>query len=315
MTDERGDAATIELELTEDEAGTRIDRVLASRVPSVSRTALQRWMAAGRIEMDGVVVSPKTKAKAGAVVTLEPEPPEASELVPEDIPLVVLFEDAHVLVLDKPAGLVVHPAPGHATGTLVHAVLFHTGARGPGEGARPGIVHRLDKDTSGVMVVAKTPEAHEALVSQFQVHSIERAYLALVAGVAPERVTYDTFHGRHPTDRKRFTSKLDRGRRAVTHVERLEVFDGASLVRCRLETGRTHQIRVHLSEHGHPLLGDPLYGRAPREPALRDIAQNLGRQALHAAVLGFEHPATGASVRFEAPPPADFGAALAALRA
>ena len=306
-------AEPIELELGESEAGTRIDRVRAERLPSVSRTVLQRWIQGGRVEVDGEVVLPKTKAKSGSTVVVFPEPPESSELVPEDIPLEVLFEDAHLLVLNKPAGLVVHPAPGHPTGTLVHAVLFHLGARGPGHASRPGVVHRLDKDTSGVMVVAKTPEAHEGLVLQFQAHSIERAYDAIVLGRLPGPRTFDTLHGRHPADRKKFSSKVTRGRRAVTHVSPIVAGEGVTLVRCRLDTGRTHQIRVHLADAGFPLLGDPLYGRVPKEPLLREAHSALARQALHAAVLGFVHPVTGAAVRWETPWPTDFGAAARTL--
>jgi 23S rRNA pseudouridine1911/1915/1917 synthase len=308
-------AEPIELEISAAEAGTRIDRVLTDRLEGVSRSALQRWMASGRVEVDGEVVLPKTKAREGSLVVVVPEPPESSDLVPEDIPLDVLFEDEHLLVIDKPAGLVVHPAPGHPTGTLVHAVLYRIGARAPGEAARPGIVHRLDKDTSGVMVVAKSPAAHEGLVAQFQVHSIERAYDALVLGSLRTAVTYDTLHGRHPTDRKRFSSKVDRGRRAVTRVEPVEQFAGVTRVRCRLETGRTHQIRVHLADAGFPLLGDPLYGRAPKDEGLRQLHTTLARQALHAAVLGFVHPVTGAAHRFESPWPADFSSAVSFLTA
>ncbi len=299
--------------LSEEDAGERIDRVLARRCPEYSRSALQRWIEQGRVEQAGEVVSRKTKAEAGAEVTIDPAPPEAMSAEPQEIPLNVLFEDEHLLVLDKAAGLVVHPAPGHPDGTLVNALLHHAALQGGSDPLRPGIVHRLDKDTSGVMVVAKTASAHERLVEMFQRHELERAYLAIALGRPPASLTYDTFHGRHSASRKKFTSRGDRGRRAVTHLETLELLHGSALVRCRLETGRTHQIRVHLAEHGHPVLGDPLYGKSIGDPELRRVSNELGRQALHAAVLAFVHPITGEPLRFETEPPDDFQRALSAL--
>ncbi len=300
--------------VSDDDAGERIDRVLARRCPEYSRSALQRWIEQGRIEQAGEVVSRKTKAEAGAEVTIHPAPPEAMSAEPQEIPLTVLFEDEHLVLLDKAAGLVVHPAPGHPDGTLVNALLHHAAVQGGSDPLRPGIVHRLDKDTSGVMVVAKTARAHERLVEMFQEHALERAYLAIVLGRPPRSVTYDTFHGRHPANRKKFTSRGDRGRRAITHLESLEFLHGSALVRCRLETGRTHQIRVHLAEHGHPVLGDPLYGKSVGDPELRGVSAELGRQALHAALLAFAHPITGEPLRFETEPPEDFQRALRALR-
>lgn len=298
----------------EDDAGDRIDRVLARRCPEFSRTSLQRWIEQGRIEQAGEVVSRKTKAEAGAEVSILPAPPEPMSAEPQAIPLDILFEDAHLIVLDKPAGLVVHPGPGHPDNTLVNALLHHAEVRGGADPLRPGIVHRLDKDTSGVMVVAKSSEAHERLVEMFQQRTLERAYLAIVVGRPPQSATYDTMHGRHPVHRKRFTSRGDRGRRAVTHLQTVEPLHGSALVRCRLETGRTHQIRVHLSEHGHPVLGDPLYGKSIGDPLLRRVSNELGRQALHAALLAFTHPITGAPLRLETAPPDDFENALHALR-
>ena len=300
--------------LSEDHAGERIDRVLARLCPQFSRSALQRWIEQGRVEQAGEVVSRKTKAQAGAEVSIQPAPPEQMSAEPEAIPLNVLFEDEHLIVLDKPAGLVVHPAPGHPDGTLVNALLYHAEVQGGADPLRPGIVHRLDKDTSGVMVVAKTPAAHERLVEMFQAHRLERAYLAIVRGRTPARITYDTLHGRHPSNRKKFTSKTDRGKRAVTHLETIELLHGSSLVRCRLETGRTHQIRVHLADHGHPVLGDSLYGKSIGDPVLRQVSADLGRQALHATLLAFDHPMSGESIRFETEPPEDFTRALHALR-
>jgi len=298
----------------EEDAGERLDRVLARRCPQFSRSALQRWIDQGRVEQAGEIVSRKTKAQAGAEVTIEPAPPEAMSAKPQAIPLDILFEDQHLLVIDKPAGLVVHPAPGHPDGTLVNALLHHAVVQGGSDPLRPGIVHRLDKDTSGVMVVAKTPTAHERLVEMFQGHRLERAYLAIVRGRPPSTITYDTLHSRHPSNRKKFSSTGNRGKRAVTHLETVEVLHGSTLVRCRLETGRTHQIRVHLADHGHPVLGDPLYGRSPGDPVLRRVSQALGRQALHATLLAFDHPITGAPLRFETEPPEDFRRALDSLR-
>jgi 23S rRNA pseudouridine1911/1915/1917 synthase len=300
--------------MSEQEAGERIDRVLARRCPEFSRTSLQRWIEQGRVEQGGEVVSRKTKAQAGAEVWIYPAPPEELSAEPQDIPLEVLFEDDHLLVVNKPAGLVVHPAPGHPDGTLVNALLHHAKVRGGADPLRPGIVHRLDKDTSGVMVIAKTPLAHERLVEMFQEHRLERAYLAIVVGRPPQSATYDTLHGRHPTHRKKFTSRRDRGRRAITHLETIEVLRGSALVRCTLETGRTHQIRVHLADHGHPVLGDPLYGKSIGDPGMRQVSTELGRQALHATRLAFKHPVDATPMRFETEPPADFKQALDLLR-
>ncbi len=300
--------------LSEQDAGQRIDRVLGRRCPEFSRSALQRWIEQGRVEQAGEVVSRKTKALGGAEVSIHPAPPERMSAEPQEIPFELLFEDAHLIILDKPAGLVVHPAPGHADGTLVNALLYHGEVQGGADPLRPGIVHRLDKDTSGVMVVAKTPQAHERLVEMFQQHSLERAYLAIALGRPPQAVTYDTFHGRHPGNRKKFTSRGDRGRQAVTRLETVELLHGSSLVRCYLETGRTHQIRMHLTEDGHPILGDALYGKSISDPELRRVATELGRQALHAVLLAFAHPITGEAMRFETEPPEDFQQALRSLR-
>jgi 23S rRNA pseudouridine1911/1915/1917 synthase len=227
-----------------------------------------------------------------------------------------LYEDAHLIVIDKPAGMVVHPATSNQTGTLVNALLHHCGdsLAGVGGERRPGIVHRLDKDTSGVMVVAKDEPTLVALQQQFHAHDLERAYLALVEGVVAQRGTFRSKYGRDPRDRKKFSSTVHTGKRAVTHWEVKERLPGATLVEARLETGRTHQIRVHFRDHGHPLVGDRTYGRPPRDPLLRQVATALGRQALHAHVLGIRHPRTGEALRWQTPPPADMQAALAMLR-
>ena len=305
--------APIQLTLADEDGGERLDRVLARRCPMHSRTVLQRWIEEGRVEQAGEVVTRKTKAIAGADIVVYPSPPEAPHAEPQALPLEVIFEDDSLLVVNKQAGLVVHPGPGHPDGTLVNALVHHARVRGGSDPLRPGIVHRLDKGTSGVMVVAKTPLAHERLVEMFQAHRLERAYLAIALGRTPSKHTFETLHGRHPVHRKRFTTRLPRGRRAVTHLDTLVLATAASLVRCRLETGRTHQIRVHLSEAGHPLLGDPLYGTSIGDAAVRRIAARLGRQALHASVLGLEHPVTGEGLRFETEPPEDFDRAWSEL--
>ncbi len=310
-----GDAEPIVFVVDEVDAGERLDRVLVAQGLEYSRSTLKRFIDQGRVQVDGVVLPAKARIAAGARVVVRPAPPPPSAALPEAIPLVIVYEDSDLLVVDKPAGLVVHPAPGHPAGTLVNAVLHHLGGfEGAVDPVRPGIVHRLDKDTSGVMVVAKTPTAHEVLVTRFAAREIERAYVGLCQGHPPAMTTFDTFIGRHPKDRKRFTSLVPRGKRAVTRVTVQERLHGAALIECRLETGRTHQIRVHLSDGGYPLLGDPVYGRKIRDPRVGEASVALGRQALHARLLGFAHPVTGEALRFEALPPPDFEAAVAALR-
>jgi 23S rRNA pseudouridine1911/1915/1917 synthase len=289
--------------------------VAAHAIPKVPRAQVKRWVDEGHVAVDGVPASKAgLRLKRGMVVCAAPPPPPPSRAEPEELPLTVLYEDPDLVVIDKPAGLVVHPAAGHARGTLVNALLHRYPQLAGGDVLRPGIVHRLDKDTSGVMVVTRTERAREALGRSFATHDIERAYRAIVVGRPPDSGRFDTLHGRHPTDRKRFTTRLERGRRAVTRYRVLERLHGCALVEARLETGRTHQVRVHFAEHGWPLLGDPVYGRPPRDPRVHEVAARLGRQALHAQVLGFAHPAAGQAMRFEAPPPADFVAAVEALR-
>lgn len=305
----------VELVIADVESGQRLDKVLAARDLPWSRSILQRWIEEGRVALNGVPESsPRKKVHARDVVRIEPLPPPTSDALPQELPLDIVFEDEHLLVVNKPAGLVVHPAPGHPDGTLVNAILHHTVVEQGEDPTRPGIVHRLDKDTSGVMVVAKTGAAKADLVTQFQAHSIERAYQAIAVGAPPEQVTFETLIGRHPTDRKRFSSKVTRGKRAVTHVSVQARLHGATWVECRLETGRTHQIRVHMSDHGFPLLGDPLYGRPPKDAKLKSAAHILSRQALHAGLLGFVHPMTRVPLRFTSALPEDFEQAVAALR-
>ena len=302
--------------VTAEEAGERLDLVISRRGAGLSRAQAQALIAAGRVELDGQPGRASVKVKAGQALRVRPLPPPPSAAEPEDLPLAVLHEDDQILVIVKAAGMVVHPAPGHPRGTLVNALRFRQSVREleRDETQRPGIVHRLDKDTSGVMVIAKTAAARAGLIEQFQAHALTRAYHAIALGQPAAQFRIETWYGRHPTDRKRFTSRLSSGKRAVTHVRVLERLYGASLIECSLETGRTHQIRVHLAEHAHPLLADPVYGAAQRDPRLARAAAALGRQALHARSLGFRHPKSGESLYFEAEPPADFQRALASLR-
>jgi 23S rRNA pseudouridine1911/1915/1917 synthase len=264
----------------------------------------------------GQVAKPARKLHANERVRFTPPPPVDVEDRPEDIPLAVLYEDAYLIVIDKPAGMVVHPATSHQKGTLVNALLHHCGDSlgGVGGERRPGIVHRLDKNTSGVMVVAKDEPTLVALQVLFHAHDLERRYLALVEGVVAEKGTFKTRYGRDPHDRKKFSSRVESGKRAVTHYTVKERLPGATLVEARLETGRTHQIRVHFKDAGHPVVGDQTYARPPRDPRLREVAARLGRQALHAHKLGFKHPSTGQYIEWTTPPPDDMQAALITLR-
>ncbi|MCA9641466.1 MAG: RluA family pseudouridine synthase [Polyangiaceae bacterium] len=300
----------------------RLDRVLAKLLPQVSRAELQRWIREERVWLNGAPSSASSVLRTGDVVEVEPAPPQLSAAEPDaSVEFQVVYEDEQLLVIDKPAGLVVHPGAGHHSGTLVNGLLARPGfevlpvdPRDPEGFRRPGIVHRLDKDTSGLLVVARDATTREALKEQFEAHSIDREYLALTLG-EPKEGRIETFHGRHPVHRQRFTSLLPKGRRAVTSFHINERLGIAALVSCRLETGRTHQIRVHLSEQCKtPILGDPLYGRRSQDPRLTKIAEGLGRQALHATELGFVHPATGEHKLFRSPAPADFASALDALR-
>jgi 23S rRNA pseudouridine1911/1915/1917 synthase len=296
----------------------RLDAFVAEHDAALTRAQVQRLIEAGDVVVNGEVPAKAgIKLRGGDTISVTIRPPVAVELVPEAMSLVVLHEDPHLIVIDKPAGLVVHPAPGHAVGTLVHGLLAHVDDLGGiGGELRPGIVHRLDKDTSGVMVVAKDDAAQQALSAAFKAKTdVLREYVAICAPAPPsDGGTIRTLYNRHPVDRKRFSSKVTVGKPAVTHwrvVERLGL--GAALVRCRLETGRTHQIRVHMADGGWPLIGDPVYGRR-YAGELAELSRALGRQALHAARLELTHPATGARLRFETPPPTDFAALLTALR-
>ena len=291
-------------------AGRRLDQVLAELWPQHSRNRLQAWVREGRVVVDGAIESePKRKLLGGELLLLnEPESVSLLAEKPEDIPLDVVFEDEQLLVINKPAGLVVHPGSGNWSGTLMNALLHHV--PGIAEVPRAGIVHRLDKDTSGLLVVAKTLEAQTDLVRQLQARSVRRQYLAVVAGIVDYGGTVDAPIGRHRVQRTKMAIVPETlgGKPAVTHFRILEEYERASLIECSLETGRTHQIRVHMASIKHPLLGDPVYGKHdPRLPPFQ-------RQALHATRLGLLHPLTGRFQQWEAPPPADMLALLEELR-
>lgn len=305
------------------EAGGRLDKALADALPELSRARVQALMAEGRVSRDGrPVADGSAKAQAGDYRIEIPAPAPATPQ-PEAIPLDVLYEDAHLIVLDKPPGMAMHPAPGSESGTLVNALLRHCGdsLSGIGGVARPGIVHRIDKDTSGVVVVAKTDAAHQGLSALFAAHDIERSYVALTRGApSPIKGVIEGAIARSTHDRKKMALVKTGGRPAVTHYLVARTFGPvekplAAEVRCRLETGRTHQIRVHLASRGTPCLGDPVYGSgAPAAPVRAALeAARFSRQALHAAVLGFVHPITGETIRCESPLPPDMAALEAAL--
>jgi len=325
-----------EITATEADRGQRVDRFLAERIGDLSRSRVKALIEEGHLTRDGEpVTEPAQPVRGGSLYRLAPPPPIAARPLPQAMALDILFEDAHLIVLDKPAGLVVHPAPGNLDGTLVNALLAHAGdeLEGIGGEKRPGIVHRLDKDTSGIMVVAKTQQAHQTLSEAFAARDLDREYLALAWGVpSPATGEIDAPIGRHATDRKRMAVVLpaDRvgqagarsrsamagarsGKHAVTRYATEQAFGGAvTLLRCKLMTGRTHQIRVHLAHLGHPLVGDPVYLRripaASRElpAALRQTLLAFPRQALHAASLGFHHPVTKQLLTFSSRPPNDF---------
>ncbi len=300
------------------EARCRLDVALARLCPDLSRARAQRLVNDGRVLVDGRAARPSTRLRGTERIEVTLPDPEPSGLVAQDLPLSVLYEDRDLLVLDKRAGMVVHPARGTPHSTVVNALLHRLGT-GPGE--RLGLVHRLDKDTSGCLVVARTEAALASLQAQFRDRTPEKTYLALCHGRLDAEGTLDTPYGRHPRDRTRFTSRVRTGRRAVTAFRAIERFGSlATLAEVRLHTGRTHQIRVHLSEAGHPLLADAVYGAARREARLpadhpvRAAAAAIGRQALHAWKIAFDHPRTGRRIEIEAALPDDFRAGLSLLR-
>jgi 23S rRNA pseudouridine1911/1915/1917 synthase len=301
-----------------DAAGWRLDRALASALPTLSRERIKALISSGHVRRsDGALLrDPAVKAQAGDSFALEVPEPRPAHNEAQDLDLNVVFEDEHLIVIDKPAGMVVHPAAGNPDGTLVNALLHHCAGRLSGIGgvARPGIVHRIDKDTSGLLVAAKTDRAHEGLAKQFAAHSIDRRYMAIVAGLPRGEGTIDANLARSDVNRKKVAVvPAGRGKRAVTSWQLCQVLRHSALVECRLETGRTHQVRVHMASIGHPLLGDPVYGR-PR-PEHREVLKRLGfeRQALHAARLGFLHPVDSRSLSFDSRMPADMQELLSAL--
>ena len=305
-----GGHQTIDVRLGAVHMGWRLDRALAAVVPTLSRERLKALIRNGAVEAQGKAIrDPATKVRGDEYLSIAVPEPAPAHNAPQDIPLTIVFEDEYLLVVDKPAGLVVHPAAGNLDGTLVNALLHHCAGHLSGIGgvARPGIVHRIDKDTSGLLVVAKTDVAHEGLAKQFAAHSIDRRYLAIVSGI-PQAThgSVDAPLARSAVNRKKIAI-VDgkRGKRAVTHWKRLELLRDTALVECRLETGRTHQVRVHMASIGHPLVGDPVYGGSGKSigKLLKQLA--FQRQALHAAELGFTHPVTKHRLSFSSAMPPD----------
>ncbi|MBG6549438.1 23S rRNA pseudouridine(1911/1915/1917) synthase RluD [Pseudomonas aeruginosa] len=312
MSDMIQRAAEVPFEL----GGQRLDQIAAQLFPEHSRSRLAGWIKDGRLTVDGAVLRPRDIVHSGAQLVLEAEQEAQGEWLAQDIELEIVYEDEHILVIDKPAGLVVHPAAGHQDGTLLNALLYHVPdiANVP----RAGIVHRLDKDTTGLMVVAKTLEAHTKLVAQLQARSVSRIYEAIVIGVITSGGTIDAPIGRHGVQRQKM-AVVDAGKVAVSHYRVLERFRAHTHTRVKLETGRTHQIRVHMSHIGYPLVGDPVYGGRFRIPpvASQTLVQTLRefpRQALHARFLELDHPATGVRMKWESPLPEDFLWLLSLLR-
>lgn len=288
----------------------RLDRALAAALPNLSRARIQALAAEGHLEIGGATVSNLSSKKyAGKAFKLHIPPARADKAEPQDLPINIVYEDDALIIIDKAPGMVVHPSPGHYDGTLVNALLFHCSGRLSGIGgvARPGIVHRIDRDTSGLLVAAKTDHAHEGLAKLFAAHDIERKYLSITNGIpAPPAGRIETQIGRSPRDRKKM-AVLDegQGKHAITHYRMLEQLNGAALVECQLETGRTHQVRVHMAHIGHALIGDPVYSNRQKTVLIGVNRSKFARQALHAAVLGFIHPVTGKKMRFESNIPDD----------
>lgn len=300
----------LEWTVTDEEAGERIDKLIVESLDQVSRTAVQQWIRSGFVAIGGKPVKANYKAAAGDEVRVIIPEPEPLDVEPENIPLDVVYEDRDMIVINKPRGMVVHPAPGHYSGTLVNALLYHCrDLSGVGGVMRPGIVHRIDKDTSGLLMAAKSDLAHSSLSAQLKDHSITRQYRAVVHGrIEHLQGTVDAPIGRDPKDRKMFTVTDRNSKRAVTHFSVVEHIGDFTLLELALETGRTHQIRVHMKFIGHPLVGDPMYGRE------KDRTRYISGQALHAGVLGFVHPASGEYMEFTTPMPDDMEQLLLRLR-
>ncbi len=307
----------IELVLGADAAGQRLDRALAAALPELSRARIQALLAAGRVARDGVaVIDASASAKPGQKLAIDIPPPEAARPIPQEIPLAIVFEDEDMLVIDKPPGLVVHPGAGNPDKTLVNALLAHCAGQLSGIGGvrRPGIVHRLDKDTSGLLVVAKTDRAHAALARQLQARTLKRTYNAVVWGhPAPAAGRIEGNIGRSPNDRKRMALLARGGKPAVTHYRMIRALGQLALVECKLETGRTHQIRVHMASIGHPLVGDPLYGARRVPKTAPEAARRFGRQALHATQISFLHPVSGREMCYVSPLAPDIRTLIADL--
>lgn len=306
---------TQQLMFPDDRSAMRLDAFIAESLPDISRSQLKKLIDNGKITLNGSIVKASCKLKGGETIDISLPEPQPIEALPENIPLQILYEDQDLIVINKDVGMVVHPAAGHRSGTLVNALLHHcTDLAGIGGEIRPGIVHRIDKDTSGVLVVTKNDHSHQHLAEQFKAHSVNRRYIALVHGTLPQlKGTVDQAIGRHPNQRKKMSGKGKNCKHAVTHWKTLKQYNSnrLSLIQLQLETGRTHQIRVHFAEMNYPLIGDPLYGNRSRTIALKDmnlrkLIDQLSGQALHAQLLGFIHPTSGKYLEFSTPAPATF---------
>jgi 23S rRNA pseudouridine1911/1915/1917 synthase len=316
MTDRTAGPEEVRLVVSAEHAGLRLDHYLTAVLPGISRSRIQRLISDGLVNVGPKPARASMLVRDGSPITVSIPPPEPAALMPEALPLVILHDDEDLVVVDKPAGMVVHPAAGHGGGTLVNALLHHVGGlSGIGGARRPGIVHRLDRGTSGVMVVAKDDRAHEALARQFHDREVEKEYVALAWGMVRAGRRLEAPIGRHPRDRQRMSTRARRARAAVTRVTAAEHLRGVSLLHVVIATGRTHQIRVHLSAIGHPIVGDAVYGGVRRRlaPGVRAVAR-LDRPFLHAARLSFDHPRDGRRVTFAAPLPADLQQVLDDLR-